>query len=107
VIHGRVALKARETCRQYLAHVRWADGARGVVGRKSTKMLCAAENPSRRRRHSFARGPALTTIVPRGGCQQEPLTNDPGRWAWCAACLTLYDDYGIPVNPIPEYTKVH
>ncbi len=44
----------------------------------------------------------------RGGwCERAALTHDPGRWTWCAACLTVYDDYGTPVNPIPEYTKVH
>jgi hypothetical protein len=29
------------------------------------------------------------------------------RWTLCAACLTVYDDYGFAVNPIPEYAKVH
>jgi hypothetical protein len=43
----------------------------------------------------------------RGGCQREPLANDPGRWTWCAECLTLFDDYGTPVNPIPEFANVH
>jgi hypothetical protein len=47
------------------------------------------------------------TCGPRGGCEREPLADDPGRWAWCAACLTVYDNYGSPVNPISEYTKVH
>jgi len=28
------------------------------------------------------------------------------RWTWCPVCLTVFDDYGNPVNPIPEYTKV-
>ena len=37
---------------------------------------------------------------PRGTCRQEPLANDPGRWTWCADCLTLYDDYGQAVNRI-------
>ena len=32
---------------------------------------------------------------------------DPGRWTWCVACLTVYDDYGTPVSPIPEFAKVH
>ena len=48
-----------------------------------------------------------TICGPRGGCEREPLANDPGRWTWCAACLTLCDDYGTPVNPILEFTKVH
>src|SRR5438552_204952 len=26
--------------------------------------------------------------------------NDPGRWTFCPNCLTVYDDYGKPVNPI-------
>jgi hypothetical protein len=34
-------------------------------------------------------------------------TNQPGRWTWCADCLTVFDDYGTPVNLIPEFTKVH
>ena len=37
----------------------------------------------------------------------ELLTADPGRWTWCAACLTVHDDYGTPVNPIPELAKTH
>jgi hypothetical protein len=39
---------------------------------------------------------------PRGSCVREPLTADAGRWTWCADCLTVYDDYGTPVNPIPR-----
>ena len=38
----------------------------------------------------------------RGRCRREPLDNDAGRWTWCADCLTVYDDYGKAVNPIPE-----
>jgi anti-anti-sigma factor len=41
-----------------------------------------------------------------GGCRREPLTADSGRWTWCPACLTVYDDYGSPVNSIPEFVKV-
>jgi hypothetical protein len=41
-----------------------------------------------------------TTCGPRDGCRSEPLTDDPGRWTRCRDCLTLYDDYGTPVNPI-------
>jgi hypothetical protein len=48
-----------------------------------------------------------TVCVPRGACRRELLTNDPGRWTWCADCLTVYDDYGVAVNPIPEFAKVH
>jgi len=44
---------------------------------------------------------------PRGGCDREPLADDPGRWTWCADCLTVYDDYGVAVNPIPEFAKTH
>ncbi len=47
-----------------------------------------------------------TTCGPDGGCHREPLSADPGRWTWCAACLTVYDDYGTLVNPIPEFEKV-
>jgi hypothetical protein len=35
------------------------------------------------------------------------LTNDPGRWTWCPDCLTLDDDYGTPVNAIPEFARAH
>jgi len=38
---------------------------------------------------------------------REALDNDPGRWTWCAACLTVYDDYGVPVNPIPDLRHVY
>ncbi len=54
------------------------------------------------RQHRFE-----TSCGPRGGCQREPLTDDPGRWTWCPTCLTVYDDYGTPVNPIPEFAKAH
>jgi hypothetical protein len=37
------------------------------------------------------------TICGRGGCERDPLTDDPRRWTWCAACLTVYDDYGKAV----------
>lgn len=47
------------------------------------------------------------TCRPRGGCHREPLAADPGRWTWCADCLTVYDDYGAPVNPIPEFARAH
>jgi len=43
----------------------------------------------------------------RGGCEREPVIGNTGRWTWCAACLTVYDDYGTPVNPIPEFAKAH
>ena len=43
-----------------------------------------------------------TICEPRGGCHRELLTNDTGRWSWCAGCLTIYDDYGKAVNTIPE-----
>jgi hypothetical protein len=45
------------------------------------------------------------TCGPRGGCEREPVMGNTGRWTWCAACLTVYDDYGTPVNPIPEVTR--
>jgi hypothetical protein len=48
-----------------------------------------------------------TICGPRGVCRREPLTNDPGRWTWCPDCRTVFDDYGTPVNPIPEYIKAH
>ena len=39
---------------------------------------------------------------PGGGCHRELLTNDAGRWSFCAGCLTIFDDYGKAVNTIPE-----
>lgn len=62
----------------------------------------AVAAPSGERLHLFE-----TVCVPRGACQRERLNNDPGRWTWCPDCLTLFDDYGSPVNPMPEFTKVH
>ena len=62
----------------------------------------AVAAPSGERLHLFE-----TVGVPRGACRRERLTNDPGRWTWCPECLTLFDDYGSPVNPMPEFTKVH
>ena len=58
--------------------------------------------PSGERLHLFE-----TVCVPRGACRRERLTHDPGRWTWCPDCLTVFDDYQIAVNPIPEYTNVH
>jgi hypothetical protein len=48
-----------------------------------------------------------TICGPHGGCRRAPLADDPGRWTWCPACLTLYDDFGVTVNRIPELTKAH
>jgi hypothetical protein len=31
----------------------------------------------------------------------------PARWSWCAGCLTVFDDYETPVNPIPEFANLH
>jgi hypothetical protein len=31
----------------------------------------------------------------------------PGRWTCCGACLTVFDDYRAPVNPIPEFAGAH
>ena len=46
-----------------------------------------------------------TVCVPRGGCQYEPLINEPVgmRWTWCPDCLTVYD-YRKAVNQI---SRVH
>lgn len=44
---------------------------------------------------------------PRGDCRREALTNDPGRWTWCADCLTVYDDYGKAVNGISGWHGPH
>jgi hypothetical protein len=62
----------------------------------------AVAAPPGERLHRFR-----TSCGPRGGCRPDALTNDPGRWTWWPDCLTLYDDYGTPVNPIPEFAKVH
>jgi len=48
-----------------------------------------------------------TICGPAGGCERESVTGNTGRWTWCAACLTVYDDYGHPVNPIPEFARIH
>jgi hypothetical protein len=71
-----------------------------MTAREASEQATSAE-PGKRLR-------GLETICgPQGGCEREPLTNDPGRWTWCAACLSVYDDYGVPVNPIPAFAKVH
>ena len=36
----------------------------------------------------------------RGGCSREVLERDSGRWTWCPDCATVYDDYGVPINPV-------
>src|SRR5262245_58491126 len=38
-----------------------------------------------------------------GSCRSEPCERDAGRWSFCPDCLTVFDDYGKPVNPIPEF----
>lgn len=48
-----------------------------------------------------------TICRPHDGCQREALEEDPGRWTWCPDCLTVFDDYGKAVNPIPELKKIH
>jgi hypothetical protein len=48
-----------------------------------------------------------TICGPRGGCDQQPLTDDPGRWSWWPDCLTGYDDYGKAVNQISEFARAH
>src|SRR5580765_638268 len=35
-----------------------------------------------------------TICGPRGGCDRAPVIGSSGRWTWCAACPTVYDDYG-------------
>jgi hypothetical protein len=41
------------------------------------------------------------------GVGMELLANEPVgmRWTWCPDCLTVYDDYRKPVNPIPMVAK--
>jgi hypothetical protein len=43
----------------------------------------------------------------RGSCRQEPCERDAGRWSFCPDCLTVFDDYDKPVNPIPEFRSLH
>jgi hypothetical protein len=49
-----------------------------------------------------------TVCVLRGGCRFETLSNEPGgmHWTWCPDCLTLYDDYRNPVNPLSVTRQV-
>lgn len=56
----------------------------------------ATAAPPGERLHRFE-----TACGPAGGCKRERLAADPGRWTWCAACLTVYDDYGTAVNFSP------
>ena len=44
---------------------------------------------------------------PRGSCLYEPCDRDAGRWSFCPDCLTVFDDYAKPVNPIPEFRTAH
>ena len=62
----------------------------------------AVAAPRGERLHLFG-----TICGPRGACRREMLTDDPGRWSWCPDCLTLFDDYGSPVNPITESAMMH
>jgi hypothetical protein len=51
---------------------------------------------------------AFETICgPRGSCLHEPCERDAGRWSFCPDCLTVFDDYGNAVNPIPEFRTTH
>jgi hypothetical protein len=49
-----------------------------------------------------------TVCVLRGGCRFESSANEPAgmRWTWCPDCLTLYDDYRNPVNPMPVIRQI-
>jgi hypothetical protein len=38
--------------------------------------------------------------VCRHGGQREPLERDAGRWSCCPECLPVFDDYGVPINPV-------
>jgi hypothetical protein len=62
--------------------------------------LPAATNVGRDER--FRRHEAI--CWPLRCCEREPLANDAGRWTWCPDCLTVYDDYGKPVNGIQNVT---
>ena len=41
-----------------------------------------------------------TVCRSRGRCSRELLESESGRWTWCPDCLTVYDDYGVPLNPV-------
>jgi hypothetical protein len=71
-----------------------------VTGKEALLAANTVEPSARLRRYE-------TVCGPRGACRREPLTNDPGRWAWCPDCLTVYDDYGKAVNQIAEFRTVH
>jgi hypothetical protein len=71
-----------------------------MTAREALEQATAAQPGERLHRFEAICGPG-------GGCERELLTADPGRWTWCAACLTVYDDYGVAVNPIPEFAKIH
>jgi hypothetical protein len=71
-----------------------------MTAREALEQVVAA--PPGERLHCFE-----TICGPCGAGRREPLTNAPGRWTWCPDCLTVYDDYGMPVNPIPEFARAH
>jgi hypothetical protein len=64
-----------------------------MTARDALEQATSAQPGERLRRFETICGPC-------GGCEREPLDNDPGRWTWCAACLTVFDDYGMPINPV-------
>jgi hypothetical protein len=35
------------------------------------------------------------------------LAHGAGQWTWCGAYLTIYDDYGTPVNPKAAEAGLH
>jgi hypothetical protein len=39
-----------------------------------------------------------------GWCRPEPLDHETFGWTSCRTCLTLFDSYGVPVNPVAEMT---
>ena len=48
-----------------------------------------------------------TICMPRGACRRDRLTKRSRPLEVVLRLLTLFDDYRIAVNPIPEYAKVH
>jgi hypothetical protein len=69
-----------------------------VTARQALDAAIHAEPGERLRRYE-------TLYGLRGSCRRELLENDPGRWTFCADCLTLYDDFGKAVNPIRKSTR--
>src|SRR5262249_6169039 len=72
----------------------------GVTPKQALDAASDAEPGERLRRFESRCGP-------RGSCRCEPCERDAGRWSFCPDCLTVFDDYGKPVNPVAEFRIVY